>query len=250
MMRKRMASGWKEWRFGSRRQSKMRSRTEEGDERGADISRPENMVRIRTLSMKLFCKTLSRQPSFVAGTLDGLPDAEVKFAQHHHWDDQPGGRGQGVAAVRVAVSPGGERVGVEDHERSSASRVANSRAMSWSMRWVSAVRSASAPKPRIHGGSRSFPRSAAGGARRLSNDRVTNSFRLCPSRAAVALTRRKRSSGMSRVVFTLATFAYYWQFSRKITGVGLPFSSARRGVWKKVRGRPSPLPQHARAEDD
>ena len=53
----------------------MRSRTEEGDGRGADISRPENMVRIRTLSMKLFCKTLSRQPSFVAGTLDGLPDA-------------------------------------------------------------------------------------------------------------------------------------------------------------------------------
>src|SRR6202795_1480693 len=138
----------------------------------------------------------------------GLRDSVTEFAQHDHRDRRPRLPPQNLTDTRFAVHERGQRVGIQDHARSSGSMTSNrSSILAW-MRCVSLRSRRSLPNPSIHPGS---PRRVLSvlTASFSCNASVTSCLSVWPRSAALDLALRNRRSGISSVVFMSPYYHIY-----------------------------------------
>src|SRR5271170_4056749 len=135
------------------------------------------------------------QPVFVAGAMARLDDAVTILAEHDHGKRQVVGAGENGNRPRIIVGRCGQGVGIEDHSQTSRSICSKASSTRFSICFLSLWRCLSFPRCFIQGFSWevifSFSWTAS----------VTSWRRGIPRWAAADLARRKRKSGISRVVF-------------------------------------------------
>jgi len=153
------------------------------------------------------------QPILVGFAMSRARDAVAKFAEHDDRNSQSRFTAKEFTQRRVTIDKRRQRIGVQNHLRSSASTTSNSCSIRPRIFAVSLRSWRSLPKPAIHSGCARGVRSL--GASFSRNASATKSLRDNPRSAARDLTRRNNGSGISMVVF-METILPYLRVTGKI----------------------------------
>src|SRR5580658_4926109 len=136
------------------------------------------------------------QPVFVTGPMTRLGDAVAILAEHNYGERHLFGAREDGRQAGIVVGRGRQGIGIENHFQSSRSICSNASSTRFSICWRSLCRCLSLPTCFIQGFSWDVVLNFSWTAS------VTSWRRGMPRWAAADFARRKRKSGISRVVFT------------------------------------------------